>query len=272
MNVVDSVFVFQLHNQADLKWHQRIHHHEKGEFEVHYFISGNGTFTNGNTRYTIAPGYLFITCDDVVHNITTSKEQNLTYYATLMVYDKDQQKMLSALSAKNPWIQTPNMRFFFEEIREKGLSKVPYLETSACYQMMGFLFALAGRTGKQVIHSSVDTPPIERSLKYMQDHLFEKLSLEQIASSSQLNPSYFIRLFKRGMHISPMAYFSKLQMEACKSLLEDTNLSIKQIAAQFDFCSEFYFSKRFKESTGTTPSIYRQTHTHNSTTLLGDEP
>jgi AraC-like DNA-binding protein len=94
----------------------------------------------------------------------------------------------------------------------------------------------------------------------MQDHLFERISLEQVADEIQLNPSYFVRLFKKGINISPMAYFNRLQMEASRKLLENTTLSVKQIASRFNFCSEFYFSKRFKESTGLSPTEYRKTY------------
>jgi transcriptional regulator GlxA family with amidase domain len=39
-----------------------------------------------------------------------------------------------------------------------------------------------------------------------------------------------------------------------------TNLSVKEIAAKLQFCSEFHFSKCFKESTGQSPSSYRRSH------------
>ena len=84
MEIIDAVFVYQMHEKQELLWHQRVHSHEEGSFEIHYFVSGSGTFTNGKAWYTIAPGSLFVTTDEKEHGITSDEGANLTYYATLI--------------------------------------------------------------------------------------------------------------------------------------------------------------------------------------------
>ncbi|MFA5699427.1 MAG: AraC family transcriptional regulator, partial [Sphaerochaeta sp.] len=87
--------------------------------------------------------------------------------------------------------------------------------------------------------------------------IFEKLSLSDVASYVERDPSYFVRLFKSWMNITPMQYYANLQLEAARALLANTNLSVKEVAARLHYCSEFHFSKQFKRSTQLSPTEYR---------------
>ncbi len=257
MELLDAVFVFQMHEQKELLWHQRVHSHAHGQFEIHYFVSGSGTFSNAHNRYTIREGSLFVTTGETIHSIEANKEESLTYYATL-IHCPQEQDIITQLEQKNPIQLGVNWRFFFEEIRDKGLSPKPELRTSACYQVLSLLYNLAA--GTKMDETQGENIRLEKAIQYMQRHVFDNLSLSMIANCVQLDPSYFVRLFKKRMNTTPMRYYSNLQLEAARALLTSTNLSVKEIADRLQFCSEFHFSKRFKQSTGTSPSSYRKTH------------
>ena len=257
MEIIDAVFVYQMHEKQELLWHQRVHSHEKGSFEVHYFVSGSGTFTNGDTWYTIAPGSLFITSDEKEHSITSDEEANITYYA-ILISCPEQRELFSKLENKHPLHIGTNWRFFFEEVRDKAFSNKEELRLSACHQFLGFLYnLLAGSVSER---STTTHVCLEKAIRYMQRHVFDNLCLKQIASHVELDPSYFVRLFRKRMNTTPMKYYSNLKLEAARAMLTSGDLSIKEIAAKLQFCSEFHFSKQFKSSTGTSPSHYRKTH------------
>ncbi len=257
MELLDAVFVFQMHEEQELAWHQRVHSHGPGQFELHYFVSGSGVFSNAQRRYVISPGTLFVTTQQTIHSIEADKEESLTYYATLLLCPEEQ-TLVERLQAMNPIKVGTNLRFFFEEVRDKGLSSTTELRISACHQVLGLLYNLAA--GTRMEDAKGENIRLEKAIRYMQRHVFDKLSLALIANHVQLDPSYFVRLFKKRMNITPMQYYSNLQLEAARALLTSTNLSVKEIAAKLQFCSEFHFSKRFKQSTGNSPSAYRKTH------------
>ncbi len=257
MELLDAVFVFQMHEQQELLWHQRVHSHEKGQFELHYFVSGSGTFSNANNRYAISPGSLFVTTGETIHSIEANIEESLTYYATLL-YCPEELELARRLETMNPIKVGTNWRFFFEEVRDKGLSQTRELRISACHQVLGLLYNLSA--GTRVEEVKGENIRLEKAIRYMQRHVFDKVDLQMIANHVQLDRSYFVRLFKKRMNTTPMQYYSNLQLEAARALLTSTNLSVKEIADKLQFCSEFHFSKRFKQSTGTSPSAYRKTH------------
>ncbi len=257
MKFLDAVFVFQMHEVAQLLWHQRVHAHGPEQCEVHYFVDGSGTFTNAEKRYQIRPGTLFVTSAETVHSIEASKDNPLTYYAILFAWQEGAE-LIASLQGRNPFVIGTNWRFFFEEIRDKGLQANLQLQLSATHQLLSLLYALAANTG--VTEQWGGDPRLEDAIHYMQRHLFELVTLEEVAAHVRLSRSYFVRLFKRRMNTTPMRYYNALRMEAARAFLTSTDLSIKEIAEKLQFCSEFHFSKRFKELSGHSPSSYRKSH------------
>ncbi len=257
MKLLDAVFVFQMREELELLWHQRVHSHDTHQFEIHYFVNGSGTFTNARKRYTITAGSLFVTSPGTIHSIEASQSELLTYYATLLSCPEEE-NLIRSLEEQNPYLIGGDWRFFFEEVRDKGLSANRELEKSAIHQVLGLLYGLAAGTRLDMGHRADHR--LERAIRYMQHHLFDKITLSMVADYVQLDPSYFVRLFKSRMNTTPMRYYANLRLEAARAWVTSTNLSIKEIAAKLQFCSEFHFSKSFRQSTGQSPTSYRRSH------------
>lgn len=271
MDIIDAVFVFQMHDPEELSWHQRIHHHEQGQYELHYFLEGSGTFLNGPTRYTIHPGSLYISDGTTTHAIRVSDDSEpLTYYAVLLEVGQGESEIvaqLERLQKTMPLSIGSNYRFFFEEIRDRGLSQERNIKLSACYQLLSLLFRFGGEPFWKGNDATVENIHLEKAIRIMQRHIFDKLTLDDICAELRLTNSYFIRMFNKRIHQPPMKYYMKLKLEAARAMLSSTNLSVKEIAAKLCFSSEFHFSKQFKSSTGVSPSEYRrhQAQAHSTT-------
>lgn len=256
MDIIDCVFVLQLHEEEELAWHQRLHAHKINQFEVHYFLEGDGTFLTNNKKYRIKENQVYITCDNIEHKITAEKDSYISYYAILMEYNDTDKSLIRELNNYGPINLTENKRFFFEWIKDNGLSKNKNLRLSSCHKLLGFLYSL----NQNYEEEETINIAVEKALKYMRLNLFENITLEELANYVSLNPIYFNRLFCSKMNYPPIKYFSLMKLEAARSLLATTSLSIKEIAAKLNYNSQFHFSKSFKDNTGLSPSYYRKTH------------
>ena len=65
-------------------------------------------------------------------------------------------------------------------------------------------------------------------------------------------------LFKETVGMSPRAYITMLRMRHACDLLNNTNLTVKQIGALVGYEDSHFFCKTFKSKIGVSPSLYRK--------------
>jgi len=263
MHIRDVVFVYQMKEADEIKWHSRYHSHQAYEFEVHYFIQGRGSFLNDRVRYTISPGSLILTRPETKHSIIADDlDDPVSYYALLfqVVSGEEVAQLLSGPLGQDVVHKVgTNLRFFFEEIKEKGLSTHPLLKRSAEFQFLSFLFQLSDGLSR-FNYGSESNHHIEKALRILQNSVMGELTLGELAEKLKLSEAYLVRLFKKKMGMTPMKYYRKLKVEAAISMLVSTDLPIFYISQKLHFYSEFHFSKTFKQLTGISPSAYRKNY------------
>ena len=94
--------------------------------------------------------------------------------------------------------------------------------------------------------------------QYIRDHLSEDLSLKRLAQLSNLDPTYFHKLFTNAYGKTPAQRTQDYRLLAAKLALAEGILSLEEIAAQCGFSSQAYFCNIFKRATGKTPLQYRK--------------
>lgn len=99
---------------------------------------------------------------------------------------------------------------------------------------------------------------IAQAVQYIGAHLFEPLSVEQVANAVSLSPSHFSRLFRSTTGFSPHEYIMLHRIDEAKALLQSTTLSVKEIAFRVGYRSEVNFITAFTDKTGASPTQFRR--------------
>jgi two-component system response regulator YesN len=94
--------------------------------------------------------------------------------------------------------------------------------------------------------------------QYVENHTTQDLSLVKLASLVSFNPSYLSRLFKQTTGENLSDYVVREKLKKALYLLENTELSIKEVSSQMGFYTPTYFAKFFKRLTGVNPQKYRE--------------
>ncbi|NEW07427.1 response regulator [Paenibacillus sp. SYP-B3998] len=100
--------------------------------------------------------------------------------------------------------------------------------------------------------------PVEEAKRYMESHLAEEVSLEEVADHIGLNASYFSQLFKQSTQETFVQYRTRRRMEKAKKLLEQPQWRITDISGEVGYADHPHFTKTFKKYAGCLPSEYRQ--------------
>ncbi|HEV8248007.1 MAG TPA: AraC family transcriptional regulator, partial [Polyangiaceae bacterium] len=99
---------------------------------------------------------------------------------------------------------------------------------------------------------------VQRGLAFMREHLYEPLTLHQVARVAGFAPKYFSRLLERkeGQSFEPL--LQTLRIERAKHLLTSTAQSVATVALGSGFKSRTYFQQLFRERAGVTPLEHRR--------------
>ncbi len=98
---------------------------------------------------------------------------------------------------------------------------------------------------------------VDKSIRFMRDHMSEKIKLEDIARHSGLSIAQFSLLFKKKTSRTPVDYLLHLRIQQSARLLDFSTLRIKDIALQVGFTDPYYFSRIFSRIMGKSPKAYR---------------
>lgn len=103
-------------------------------------------------------------------------------------------------------------------------------------------------------YNSVLKPAID----YINTHIKENITLDEMAKLCNVSSSYFSKLFTREMGENFSSYLSKAKISLAKSILETTDIPISELAYCIGFNDCGYFIKQFKKHEGVTPAVYRK--------------
>ena len=99
---------------------------------------------------------------------------------------------------------------------------------------------------------------VERAKKYIDENFRKDISLEDVSQRVDISSYYFSKIFKEETGVNFIEYLTGLRMEEAKRLLEDTDLSIKEVCSEVGYSDPNYFSRNFKKYEGTTPTEARE--------------
>ena len=92
--------------------------------------------------------------------------------------------------------------------------------------------------------------------KYINEHLTERLFLNEVAAVFGISPNYLSQLFGKYNDMGFSEYINTCKISESKRLLTEGNLKVYEVAEMLGFESAFYFSKVFKKVEGVSPTEY----------------
>jgi transcriptional regulator GlxA family with amidase domain len=103
-----------------------------------------------------------------------------------------------------------------------------------------------------------DYRPVKDSLQWIQEHLDEDLSVERLAAKASMSSRNFSRVFYREAGITPAKFVEKARVEAARRRLEETRLSLDEIAVECGAGDANGLRRLFVRHLNTTPAAYRK--------------
>ena len=96
------------------------------------------------------------------------------------------------------------------------------------------------------------------ALDWALNNLHQKFSVEQFADQALMSRRSFDRKFRAAFNLSPQQWLIQQRLEKAKALLEETDLSIENIAVLVGFDSAMVMRHHFKKVLTLSPRHYRE--------------
>lgn len=103
---------------------------------------------------------------------------------------------------------------------------------------------------------------VERALTLIGEGALDDVNIFQLAERLGVGPRHLTRLFRKYIGASPVQAAQTFRIQRAKRLLNDTDLSMTEIAFASGFKSLRRFNAVFAELYGRPPSMMRRTSTH----------
>ena len=161
----------------------------------------------------------------------------------------------SALSAPMILQNAPAFQAALEKIQQTFQQRKCYFrEESAC-----LLKALLIRLSRAALLTDATGDAMaDRLIRYIQEHCCEALTVEKIAAHFNYHAGHINRVMRRSTGTTIHSYVIRCRMDAAKTLLLSTDMTVSQVAEAVGIGSEAYFCNSFKKMTGISPKEYRR--------------
>ncbi|MDD6036720.1 MAG: AraC family transcriptional regulator [Lachnospiraceae bacterium] len=127
------------------------------------------------------------------------------------------------------------------------------------FELLSLLDDIIDRLSPESNHAfpiSAAQERVNEVIAYIQEHIYDNLTVTDLAKHFFLHPDYLSRLFKRHAHTSVCHYITLQKIATAQNLLRE-GYTVTQVQEKLDYSSYAYFFKAFQKNAGISPSRYR---------------
>lgn len=230
--------------QQLLRWCP-LHSHE--EWEIILQCVGEARSHVGDRCFDIKPGDVVVVPPGVVHNCEHEEAFGDMFVA-----------VRSCEFSKEPFVVHDNsgdIARLMHMVLKLHAEKEEYYEEIIDSLIESILRYIKKERGVHIKYPFVNT---------LKKQIYENLSNAEFSLSEAIEASgyhvdYVRRCFREEVGCAPLIYLTRLRMELAKELLiQDSFLSVEDVAHRCGFADSFYFSTCFKKHNGIAPLSFRK--------------
>ena len=243
-------------------------------YEIYYSVSGGKQFLIDNRFYDINPGDLFIInqfeshylaqINKMVHErIIISihpdflKEISTTKTDLSYCFTKRNQVFNHSISLNKE--QQHRFLYFIGKITTSNEFGSDILERTAFMEMLVMINSLFRNNHSSKIADSnfQYNQQVQELLAYINQHIAETITVEQLAKQFYISTSYICRIFKATTGTTINKYITARRITIAKSLLS-MDLGVSEVCEKCGFNDYSNFLKAFTKAVGISPKKYAQ--------------
>lgn len=228
---------------------------------LHYIVKGEGSYTINGKTYQLGPYDCFLIPPEMITFYKANPDNPWSYYWVGFNGLEAKKLLMKAGFFKNNeyalhMSKPEKVEKYIKEIATNNIQS-----ESAEYSRLGnlyLLFAVMINETKIENERKSNEDHISKAIKYMNTNYMNNIGVQEVAAYVGLERSYFYRLFKSKMAISPQDYLINIRLSHSLLLLKDTNLDLQEIAYRVGYRNYLNFYRIFVKKYKISPKAYRE--------------
>ena len=258
----------RIYRNAEVRPQYTTDMHIHDQHELYFLISGARRYFIGHSIYDVLPGNLVIIPKNELHKTNSAGTLGYDRYV-LFFSDTDipdfirdlgqahYNRLLQSSCLQLPAPQVQAIQLHLEQMHTCCRNGDPYEAVTLSNHLRSILLA-ALRWGKLTAPCAGETVhKIQQAARYVSENFYFPLTLHDAAQIACMEDTYFSKRFKAYTGFGFSAYLTQTRLRHAQKLLDETALSVTQIAEQCGFSGGNYFGDVFRRATGLSPSEYR---------------
>ncbi|MCD6060286.1 MAG: putative AraC family transcriptional regulator [Moraxellaceae bacterium] len=239
---------------------------DAAEHEDHlllYCVQGQGEAGWGDTVESVGPGTLVLLPAGVAHHYQASAEQPWSLYWAHFA-GPAAADFMAPLLAGQPAAACPlglglvaDFQALLAQAREGAVLPSLLHVASLLRALLTHAQVLAPRGAARHGRGRPGRFDAWAVQAYMQAHLDESLTLDQLAAAFGFERFHFAKTYRRLTGRAPLTHFLQLRMERAARLLDSGEVRVGEVARVLGYEDAHYFSRQFRRMMGVAPSEYR---------------
>ena len=235
-------------------------------FELTYVDSGILYTEVDGTTYTLNEKEIIIYGPGQFHRQFADEDQSVSYVTILFRMDNLQpdadrnwQKLL--LNKVYPYNKKTYM--LMKNLVQESSGDMPYrdslmlcLLTETVIRLLQSRYLPSDTTPASVARQYYRDELFERIIVYVEEKIYEPLTIADICQEFSISRSSLQLLFKNAVNQSPKKYISDMKLERSKRMLRENKYTVSEISLKLGYSSIHYFSNAFTQKYHISPSEY----------------
>ncbi len=225
-------------------------------FVIEYVVSGKGTVIEDGVSCEAAAGDVYFLHAGREHRYYSDKADPWVKMWMNFGGELVRSAAQSYSLDRRTVYHAPDLRELFE--RMIAISRSEHTEAEVREELMVIFMRICTRLFDVSQGEKSDSTGVAGLLKKKIDSLREyDTTLDELVKPLYCTKSHAIREFRRVWSVTPYEYLLTRRFSAAKAMLDNTAMSISEIAESLSFYDVHYFSDCFKKRFGQTPTEYR---------------
>lgn len=243
------------------------------EYVLHFILGGHGYLTfyssdskESNREYELCKNQAFLIPPYVTTKYHADPENPYFYvwigFSGEKAADYLKQTPLTlytpVCTLSTPATEFQNLIQKMLDIRQLNLPN-EIKRTAYLYKILSLLASMDKSSDISKIPSDVHTPQdyITLALTYISNN-YDHITVSDIVEYIGVTRSWLYTLFKRELHTSPQEYLISFRLKKALQLLQETSLSLDEIADKTGYSETQAFAKAFKQRFQISPTAWRK--------------